>query len=183
MKYLNKLMVFCLSMLFGYGVDTFGYTYTIANMTDRDVNVQLHRIGGTLNKESGSWVGAYRTRKLHFGNAYCLSKIIAKSLDTNIGKDIELPVPIKIIDRQLFDATKDVIGKFTEAVKAVGKVAALAGPAGKAIATAIQGLPELVSSIGDIWKISFCRSRDFIFILDYDPVVKIDRIYALTPPE
>jgi len=185
MKCLNKLIVFFLFMLFGYGVDTFAYTYSIANMTSRDVKVQLHWVWGELTDRNEP-IDSYATRRLHFEGSktgLCLSKIIASSFDEKKNHWIELPVPIKIIDRQLFDGTKDTIGKFTNAVKEIGELAALAGPTGKAIAAAIQTLPELVSSIGEIWSISFCRSRDFIFILDYDPVIKIDRIYALTPPE
>ena len=186
MKYLNKLMVFFLFMLFSYGVDTFAYTYSIANMTGRGVNVQLHWVKDTLNRKGGTWVNAFDTRKFNFGGwqvGLCLNKIIAKSFDEQKDHWIELPVPIKIIDRQLFDDTKDIIGRFTNAVKEIGKVVALAGAAGKAVATAVQALPELVSSVQEIWSISFCRGRDFILILDYDPLIKMNRIHALTPPE
>ena len=42
MKYLNKIMVFFLFLLFGYGVDTFAYIYRITNKTDKVLKVQLY---------------------------------------------------------------------------------------------------------------------------------------------
>ena len=48
MRYFNKLMVFFVLMLFGYGVDTFGYTYRITNKTGGDVKVQLRYAFGKL---------------------------------------------------------------------------------------------------------------------------------------
>jgi len=48
MKYFNKLMVFFVLMLFGYGVDTFAYTYKITNKTGKNVKVQLHSVFGKL---------------------------------------------------------------------------------------------------------------------------------------
>jgi len=51
MKNLNKLTAFFLFILFSYGVDTFSYTYTVANMTGENVKVQLYHTYGKLNDE------------------------------------------------------------------------------------------------------------------------------------
>ena len=78
MKYRNKLMVFFLSLLFSYGIDTFGYTYTITNMTGRDVMVRLDYAFGTLNKQA-DLVEKYDTREFLFGGwkaGLCLTKIM-----------------------------------------------------------------------------------------------------------
>ena len=77
MKCLNKLMVFFLSLLFSYGIDTFGYTYTITNMTGRKVKVQLDWAWGELTN-GGAIIGSYDTRTLHFGGwdaGLCLTEI------------------------------------------------------------------------------------------------------------
>jgi len=50
MKNLNKLTAFFLFILFSYGVDTFSYTYTVANMTGENVKVQLYYAFGKLGK-------------------------------------------------------------------------------------------------------------------------------------
>ena len=49
MKYFNKPKVFFLFVLFSYGVDTFAYTFRIANETGRDVKVLLKYAFGRLN--------------------------------------------------------------------------------------------------------------------------------------
>jgi len=184
MKYLNKLMVFFLFMLFSYGIDTSAYTYTITNLTGKDVKVDLHYLFGKLAKNKP--ILPYDTRKFRFGGwkiGLCLTKIIAKSFDRQKNRWITLPVPIKIIDAQLFNDTKNVIGKLNAAVRNIGKVAALAGPEGKAIISAINGLTEVVDSATEMWSISLCRGRDFVLVEDYDPLFKMNKIYALTPPE
>ena len=185
MKCHNKLMVFFLFMLFGYGVDAFSYTYTFANMTDRDVKVRLHYAFGELTDRNEP-ISSYATHKFSFEGwevGLCLTKIIVSSFDEKIGKWIELPAPMKMIDRNSFDHTQDAIRKFDEAVGEIGKSAALAGPSGKLITTAIKGLAQLVDASTEIWAVSLCRSRDFIFVLDHDQTIRMDRIYALTPPE
>jgi len=90
---------------------------------------------------------------------------------------------MKIVDRDLFNETKSVIRKFNDAVKNIGKVAALAGPKGKILSEVIGGVADFADSLPEIWVVSLCRSRDFILVLDYDELFKIDKIYALTPPE
>jgi len=50
MKYFNKLMVFFLFMLFGYGVDTFAPTYTIFNMTGKNIEVKPYFFSETTGK-------------------------------------------------------------------------------------------------------------------------------------
>jgi len=185
MKYSNKFMVFVLSVLFGYGVDTSAYTYTIANMTDRDIKVQFHYAFGTLGKKN-NWIKAYDTRTFKFGGweiGLCLTKIIATSFDGRKNHWIKLPVSLKVIDRQLFNGTKNVIKKFGGAVRKMGKAAALAGPEGVAVTGAINGLTRIVDAAVETWAISFCRSRDFIFILDYDRRTKLNRVYGLMPPD
>jgi len=184
MKYRNKLMVFFLFMLFSYGADTSAYTFSFANMTGRDVKVKLHYVFGGLGKAKE--IEAYDTHKFRFikeKSILCLSKIIAKSFDEDKGKFIELPVPVKFIDREFFDITKDAIEKFNEGVREIGKVALLAGKEGIAIKAVIDGLTQVANAAVAMHAISFCRSRDFILILDYDEMFKIDKIYALTPPE
>jgi len=79
MKCLNKLMVFFLFMLFSYGVNTFSYTYTVANMTGEDVKVGLYYELGKLGKTKV--IEAYDTHKFKFPigtweAGFCLSKIM-----------------------------------------------------------------------------------------------------------
>jgi len=50
MRYFNKLIVFFVLMLLTCGVDTFAYTYRIANQTGKDVKVQLHYAFGKLGR-------------------------------------------------------------------------------------------------------------------------------------
>ena len=114
MKYLNKLMVFCLSMLFGYGVDTFGYTYTITNMSGRDIRVQLYRRSKLI--KSGS------KRKFIITSIYprfdsCLKKITELNLDKKKNRYIHLPIPMKIIDHRLFDKAENALDQLNEAKK------------------------------------------------------------------
>jgi len=188
MKYLNKLMVFFLFMLFSYGVDTSAYTYSFANMSGRDVRMELHWVFGKLDKKgkNDKLIKKYETHKFHLGGwetGLCLTKIIALSYDPEKKHLIELPVPIKIVDRKSFDRTKTAIGQFNKAVKEIGKGAALVGPKGKILSGVISGVADLASILPEIWAVSLCRSRDFILVLDYDELLKIDKIYALTPPE
>ena len=88
MKYFNKLMVFFVLMLFGYGVDTFTYDYKITNQTGGDVKVQLYGLFGKLNRqaeliESGSTFkfdgesdrARCRTKKLKSEKKECLDKL------------------------------------------------------------------------------------------------------------
>jgi len=115
-KYFNKLGVFFVFMLFSHGVDTFAYTYTVANMSGRDVKVRLHYMFGTLNKNDG-FIEADDTREFSFGglkSGLCLSKMVVSSFNEDKKKWIKLSVPIKIIDRELFNETKDVIERFRQ---------------------------------------------------------------------
>ena len=90
MKYNGKLMVFFLFMLFSYGSDIFGYTFTITNMTGRDVKVELRWVLGKLNKKgkNDNFIKKYDTYKFRLGGwetGLCLTKIMV-SIQDSTGK-------------------------------------------------------------------------------------------------
>lgn len=184
MKYLNKTVVFFLFMLVSFGVDISAYTYTIANMTGRDVKVRLHYELGKLNKQEDP-IESYDTHIFSFTGGKigaCLTQIVVSSFDEEVNHLITLTAPIKVIDRELFDATIQSIKEFNTSVKKLGKLAALLGPTGVAVGVAIDALADVVEATTGLYVSSLCRSRDFILVVDYDPVIKLNRVYALTHP-
>ncbi len=85
MRFFNKLMVFFLFLLFSYGVDTFGYTYTIANKTGGDVHVRLYYAFGQLTNHSYS-IKENSTDTLKFGGGkagLCQSQVMVRQKRLN----------------------------------------------------------------------------------------------------
>ena len=128
----------------------------------------------------------------------CLSKLTGSSFDEEkdhwMPKTGSMPVPIKIVDRTLFDETKSAISSFNKGVERMGKITAILGPLGDAVNNAIGGLADTVEGIIGLTAVSFCKDRDFILVLDemfaggkaiMDPTTgqSFLRVYALTPPE
>jgi len=156
MKYCNKLMIFYLFLLFGYGIDTFGYTYTISNMTGRDVKVLLYWDLGRLTNRS-ALIAAYDTRKLSFGGweaGLCLTKIMVWMQDST-GKWWG-PEEAKMV------ILKDK-GRFKD-IKESGLVG------------------NLVIGAIELFGFSLCQSRDFILVrLLVDDRGRISKkMYAIT---
>ena len=207
MKYSNKIMIIFLFMLASFGRDIAAYTFTFTNMTGRDVKVQLHYAFGSLNKEP-ELIEAYDSRKFSFKGirlGLCLSKLTVASFDEEKDKWIPLsgamPMPIKIVDDTLFEETRSAIGAFNKEIKSLTdagvSVATAVGSVkgtiiAKAVSKAIDGLADTVEGAMGLVKVSFCKSRDFILVLDEmiiggkplmiagEPMM---RVFALTPPE
>ena len=82
MKCFNKLMVFFVFMLFGYGVDTLAWAYEITNQTGGDVKVQLYWSFGKLN-EQADLIEAGAMRRFSFASrsthVLCLTQIMAST--------------------------------------------------------------------------------------------------------
>jgi len=139
MKHLDKLMVFSLFMLFSYGVDTFAYTYSLANMTGKEVKVRLYYVFGELTNKN-ELIRSHDTRRFRFGGlkiGLCLTKVmisIKKSGKWEKAREAEMGI-IKEEDR--FEDLKK------------------SGLIGKAEAGGIKLL-----------GLSMCKSRHFILIID-----------------
>ncbi len=189
MKYSNKTMIFFLFMLASFGVDVSAYTYTIANFTGRDVTVQLHQALSFVDKgkltKKDVLIEAYDTKVLSFGKGQallCLTKIWVTSFDEKKGKYTTLPAPMKFVDDEYYEAVGSAITAFGDAVnKGVEGIKQL-GPKGKVAAAVIAGLTDAVEASKGLFDVSLCRGRDFMLIVDYDPVIKSDRVYALVSP-
>ena len=184
MNYLNKAMILFLFMLASFGIDISAYTYTIANFTGRDVKVRLHYAFGKLNKQN-DLIEAYDTKAFSFKGGkigLCLTSIWVTSFDEEKGKLITLPAPMKFVDDEYYEAVGRAIKEFSKAVKEIGEQAAVFGPKGEIAAAVIAGLADAVEASKGLFDVSLCRGRDFMLIVDYDPVIKLDRVYALTSP-
>ncbi len=119
MKYLNKTMIFFLFMLFGYGVDTLSIaatsTYTVANMTGEDLGVTLH-IG---RYKRGGWIKSYDTRSFYITKRKEIYDVKIRGDKIRSEERMKMkgflvmgahnPVPIKLVNRKLFDRTKRII--------------------------------------------------------------------------
>jgi len=140
MKYFNKLIVFFLFILFGYGIETFGYTFTIVNMTGKDVKVRLKWAWGELTNKA-HLIKPSSTSKLSFTGIeafLCLTKImvsIKKSGKWEKAREAKMGI-VKSEDR-FQDLKKDGL---------LGKVVA-------------EGLKFL--------GLSMCQSRYFVLVYDW----------------
>ena len=132
MKYFNKLMVFFVFMLFGYGVDTFAYTYKITNKTNRDVKVQLYSTFGKLG----------HPRIIKSGSKHKFSFIFP---DSRFGFCLY----------EIMVSTKDSAGKWGK-----GKKAEIVGY--KSMASVGRGVWRLITVVPAIWDVSLCRNRNFV---------------------
>ena len=202
MKRFNKMMVFFLFMLAGFSRDISAWGFTFVNMTGTDVKIQLLHSFGTIEKTRV--ITPFESYKFS-SNGWCLARLKGSHFDEEKNKWQPLraliPVPIKLVNRELFNATKNAIGELGQAITQVGRLAAIAGPKGILAAGAIAGLASTARAGASLYEISFCRSREFMLILDQmvlpdgrpasikklrEGVIVEEPIlipYALTPPE
>ena len=85
MKHINKLMVFFVFMLFGYGVDALAYTYKITNQTGRDVKIRLYWLVGELTNDA-VFIRSRGTHKFvvrGWSSGLCLTKIMVWTRDSS----------------------------------------------------------------------------------------------------
>ncbi len=142
MKCFNKkIMLLSLIVLLGYGKGLFGYTFTVANMTRRDVKVQLYwSWKGALNKEP-RLIKSFETHEFSwkFPNSkfgLCLTRIMVSTEQE--GEWLEpKEATIQIV-------TDEQLSKLVH-IEVVGDI----------VAQALRW-----------WGVSMCRDRDFILITD-----------------
>ncbi len=177
MKCLNKIMVFFLFMLFSYGLDISAYTYTVTNLTGRDVKVQLNWLNGKLNEEA-ELIRPYGTKIFSFKGLNCLYKIIVSSFDEEEGKWITLLAPFRATDSKQFSKTQNAALEFNKLLKNVGEKLAIVYLEEMDISQ--EGLVGIVEASRVLSARNFCKDRDFILVLNYDPIIRFKRVFALT---
>ena len=187
MKYFNKVIVFFVFMLFGYGVDTFAYDYKITNQTGGDVKVQLYYAFGKLNKqaeliESGSAFAfkfdleseraRCRAKKLESERVRCRSKVefekrlkavvcltkIRVSIQDSAGKWGKKKT-IKIVRFKISPADREVA--IQREAKKIAKGRAFPSPVDRALA--IQKV-EITIAIKPM--ASLCKNRSIVLSID-----------------
>ncbi len=190
MKYLNKTMILFLFMLTSFGRDSSAHTYTFVNMTGRDVKIQLFSHLEMLGQ--GKLIKAYDKAKFKIDGRevdFCLRKIFALGFDETTGEWIRKTgkiVPIRRVGWKLFDIAKYAIDEFEESVeesvKEFGRATMFRGAAEKKLKEAMDELVRASAATGAYYKhiVNFCRSANSILVLDYDPRIGSDRIYALS---
>ena len=167
MSHFNKPMVLFLFTLFGYGVNTFAYTYTIFNMTHEHITVQLHLYSykrGKLVKQS-QLINRYGTHKFSFLEPdLCLTGINTS--------------PIKKVNRKLFDKAKNALEQFNKAEKKrkEGGYKNVWNPESIELKKTIAELKSHTRNAGGLITLGFCEDRKFMIIK-----TKLNQLYALTP--
>ena len=173
MKYFNKLTVFFLFVLFSYGVDTFAWTYRVANETGGDVKVQLRWLGGNLEKEKTIKAGSDHTFRIKGGKiGLCLYniKVKQKRLNGSWGRAKKARIGA-IGGKDLENAWKDLVGLGGVAVAAgVGKTILVPAAVTPTVASApaiasvaVVALALAASGYGINYAIetTMCKGRDF----------------------
>ncbi len=111
MKRLKKMVLLLLVMFLGYGKDLFGWKYTIANMTDQPVKVQLLDIFGTsINVEKKNVVQPYETRTMDlrwFAGGSCVNKIKVSTQKTGKWQEGE-KVKIKFVTAKEYEKLGEI---------------------------------------------------------------------------
>ncbi len=182
MKCLNKIMIFFLFMLFSYGVDISAYTYTISNLTGRDVKIELRWMNGKLNEEA-ELIRPYGIHKFSFKGtkgSKCLYKIMVSSFDKDEGMEITLVAPFRDVGEELFGELTNYVLEFNQAVKEIGEELAIVKL--EEMEVEQGGLAGALEASKVLYTRNFCKDRNLVLVLDYDPIIRLNRVYTLTPP-
>ncbi len=181
MKCFNKILIFSLFMLSNYE-KVVAHTYSITNLTGGDVKVMSRDFGNNKLHESEKLLKPYEKYKFSAAGLFsCLEKIFVTSFNKEKGAWIKLSAPFRIVEDDQFSNVMKKAIKLNKLLQETGEKLAIVYLEEMAITQ--QMVAGLVEAIEGIAAINFCRDVDFILVTDYDPLVRLNRVYALTSPK